>query len=143
MNENQEKSAGCIVFHKSEAGYVRFLVVRDVAHGNWGFPKGHLEQGETEQEAALRETKEEVGLEVELIDGFRKEIEYTMANGKKKTAVYFLAKANTTDIDYSECNEIDNHAWLTPYEALGRVTFVNAAMFIQDARTFLKEKGIA
>ena len=38
-----------------------FLVIRD-SYSNWGFPKGHLEDGESAQDAALREVAEETGL---------------------------------------------------------------------------------
>ena len=58
-----EVSAGGIVFrHPAGQGPARFLLIRD-SYDNWGFPKGHLENGESPAEAALRETAEETGLE--------------------------------------------------------------------------------
>lgn len=133
-----EKSAGCIVYKRRESGSPLFLVVHDKAHGNWGFPKGHTESGESEKETALRECKEEIGIEVDIKNGFREEISYEMENGITKTVVYFVAKAQSYDVDYSACNEIDDHKWLTMYEAIGRVTFVNAALLVQKARDFLQ-----
>ena len=56
-----EVSAGGIVFRRPADGIARFLLIRD-SYDNWGFPKGHLEEGETPAEAALRETTEETGL---------------------------------------------------------------------------------
>lgn len=55
-----EVSAGGIVFRLSEQG-TQYLLIKD-SYGNWGFPKGHLEDGETPAEAAERETAEETGL---------------------------------------------------------------------------------
>ncbi|NUQ12822.1 MAG: NUDIX hydrolase [Gemmatimonadaceae bacterium] len=55
-----ETSAGGIVMHAG-AGEPRYLLIRD-SYGNWGFPKGHLEQGERPEDAALREVREETGL---------------------------------------------------------------------------------
>lgn len=58
----REVSAGGIVFRRGPDGTPRFLLIRD-SYRHWGFPKGHLEDGETPAEAALRETREETGLE--------------------------------------------------------------------------------
>ena len=55
-----EVSAGGIVFRFSEAG-TQYLLIKD-SYDNWGFPKGHLEDGESPAEAAARETVEETGL---------------------------------------------------------------------------------
>jgi 8-oxo-dGTP pyrophosphatase MutT (NUDIX family) len=57
----REVSAGGLVFRRDESGVVRFLLIRD-SYGNWGFPKGHLEEGEQPADAASRETAEETGL---------------------------------------------------------------------------------
>lgn len=56
-----EVSAGGIVFRRTPDGIARFLLIRD-SYDNWGFPKGHLEEGESPADAALRETLEETGL---------------------------------------------------------------------------------
>jgi len=57
---DQEVSAGGIVFRLSDQG-TQYLLIKD-SYDNWGFPKGHLEDGESPAEAAARETAEETGL---------------------------------------------------------------------------------
>jgi 8-oxo-dGTP pyrophosphatase MutT (NUDIX family) len=63
-----EVSAGGIVFRREPDGIAHFLLIKDSYH-NWGFPKGHLEDGETPAQAALRETQEETGLEHLILHG--------------------------------------------------------------------------
>ena len=57
-----EVSAGGIVFRREPDGVAHFLLIKDSYH-NWGFPKGHLESGERPEDAALREVREETGLD--------------------------------------------------------------------------------
>ncbi len=57
-----QTSAGGVVFRRADRQF-RFLLIRD-PYGNWGLPKGHIEDGETSEEAALREVSEETGLGV-------------------------------------------------------------------------------
>ena len=61
-----EKSCGCIILKNNEV----LLIGARNDEGNlfWSFPKGHQENGETDVETAIRETKEETGLDVKIID---------------------------------------------------------------------------
>ena len=76
-------------------GDLRFLLVRQ-RNGFWSFPKGHMEDGETEQETALREIREETGLDLVLEDGFRATEEYSLSHEGRpevtKEVVIFLAE---------------------------------------------------
>ena len=67
-----EISCGAIVF-TNENNVRKYVIIRGVGmyQGFCGFPKGHMEAGETERETALREVKEETGLDVVLYDDFR------------------------------------------------------------------------
>jgi 8-oxo-dGTP pyrophosphatase MutT (NUDIX family) len=57
----REVSSGGIVFRRDPDGAARFLLIKD-SYQHWGFPKGHLEDGESPADAAMRETREETGL---------------------------------------------------------------------------------
>ena len=69
-----EKSCGAVVFTRIN-NEITYLLIQNLG-GTYGFPKGHVEQGETEEQTALREIFEEVGLRVELYPDFRREDEY-------------------------------------------------------------------
>ena len=69
-----EKSCGAVVFTRVD-GEIRYLLIKSLT-GTYGFPKGHVEAGETEIQTARREIFEEVGLSVELLSGFRREDKY-------------------------------------------------------------------
>ena len=66
MKKINEKSCGIILIDDEN----QYLLVQLLA-GHWDFPKGHVEQGETEKETALREVLEETGLNVHILDGFQ------------------------------------------------------------------------
>ena len=66
-----EKSCGAIVYTKDN-GSIQYVIIRS-KEGFYGFPKGHMEENETEEETALREVAEETGLTITLVPGFRTE----------------------------------------------------------------------
>lgn len=93
-----EKSCGAVVFTRTE-GSVRYVLIEQ--HGGvFGFPKGHVEGNETEEQTALREIHEEVHLSPRLIGGFRETEEYLLPGEEEisKTVVYFLAEYSGQEI---------------------------------------------
>ena len=88
-----EKSCGAIVFTKDAEG-IKYVIIES-KEGFWGFPKGHVQENETELETARREVLEETGLQLEFLDDFQIEDSYSFQrNGEPriKHVVYFLAK---------------------------------------------------
>ena len=70
----REFSAGVVVFSMRNKT-IEYLLLH-YASGHWDFPKGHIEKGETKQETALRELKEEAGMSAQLCEGFEDSFEY-------------------------------------------------------------------
>lgn len=70
-----EKSCGAIVYRKTQ-NQIDLLLIKNRYGGHWSFPKGHVEGAETEMQTALREVKEETGLDISIQDGFRQAVEY-------------------------------------------------------------------
>ena len=80
----------------------KILLVYHKDFNRWVQPGGHIEKGETQEETAIRETKEETGLDIDIIDGFSCKSEYTIQGRVEKAVIIFLAKAKTTDVTVQE-----------------------------------------
>ena len=65
-----EKSCGCVVFNKGK------VLIEESLSGFYGFPKGHIESGENEEECAYRETLEETGIRCRIDSSKRFVISY-------------------------------------------------------------------
>lgn len=88
-----ERSCGAVVFTRG-AGIIQYVIIQS-REGIFGFPKGRMEAGETEEETALREIKEETGLSVSLLDGFKTEDAHPFTRDETpimKHITYFLAE---------------------------------------------------
>ena len=88
----REKSCGALVY-RLKNGEIELLLLKHRFGGHWSFPKGHVENGETEVETALREVREETGLAIALEEGFRQSVEYYPRPNIRKQVVYFLGSA--------------------------------------------------
>ncbi len=107
-----EKSCGAVVY-KVVSGVTLFLI-EHMALGHTSLPKGHMEKGETEEETAIREIKEETNLDVVLDTRFRHTISYSPYPGIEKTVVFFAAEAASDSLVNQEC-EVSALEWM-PYE---------------------------
>lgn len=153
----KEKSAGAIIFRK-ENGKNYYLLLHYAPsepgkHGHWGFAKGHVEQGETDEETARREVAEETGIkDLKIILGF-KELEkyffrrnYGLEGEARKKApwvfklvVFFIAETKTKNIIISD--EHVGFLWLEFEDALKKISFKNSKELIKKANEYiLKQK---
>ena len=121
MELRKEKCCGCIIIENNKV-----LLVYEKNRNFWGFPKGHMEKGENEIETALREVKEEVGLDVEIIDKEKRYIlNYIIRDEIDKTTVLYLAIPKNKEIMMQE-SEIEKVKWCDFEEASETLTFDNS-----------------
>lgn len=129
----QERSAGLVIF-RMDGGEPSFLLLH-YGWGHWGFPKGNIEPGEAEKEAAIRETEEETGLSsFRFVDDFMEKIEYFYRKEGKtihKEVVYFLAETEERDVKVSY--EHRGCEWLKFDEALSQLSFDNDKEILRKA----------
>lgn len=138
---NYEYSCGAVVFTRI-GGEPHYLLVRakNQPAGRHGFPKGHMEPGETEEQTALREISEEVGLRVRLLEGFRAVTEYPLPQlpDTRKRVTFFLAEYENQTITIQE-SELASYA-LAPFEkALELTEFADSKRILTEAHAFLSK----
>jgi len=132
-----EKSCGAVVFTK-EQGNIQFVIIRS-KEGIYGFPKGHMEGTESEEETALREVLEETGLTVNLLPGFKNEDIYTyIRNGEKrsKRVVYFLGEYSN-QLPVAQETEVASISLMDYNSAMAVFQFDNLKELLTLANGFL------
>ncbi len=130
-----EKSCGAIVYRKYH-GNTEILLLKHVNSGHWSFPKGHVENGETEIETALREIKEETNLDVIIDPTFRETVCYSPKKDTQKIVVYFVARAKNYDLIPQE-EEISEIKWVEIGYALTVLTYENDRSIVNKAKTVI------
>ena len=136
----REKSCGALVFCKDQDS-LQFLLLKSQFGGHWSFPKGHMESGESEVQTALREVREETGLSIHLIGGFRQCVEYYTKPNIKKQVVYFLGSSIDPQMSpVPQEEEVSELQWMDSEKARQMVTFENDRRLISKATQFLQHR---
>ena len=132
----EEKSAGAVVFRHTPAGRVYLLLQNG---GRWDFPKGGVEEGESELDTAMREVEEETGLkDLRFLPGFRKVIEYFYRRDGKsvhKQVVYLLASTDNESVKISF--EHQGYGWFPYPEAVRKASYDNSKVTMTEAERFV------
>ena len=133
----KEKSCGAVVYTR-DGGKLRYVLVEQHS-GQFSFPKGHVEAGETEEQTALREIWEETGLRPVIVPGFRDGESYSPLKKPDvmKDVVYFLAEYSDQPFAPSTTDAV--WAGLFPFEeALEKLPTESRRRVLRHAVDFLK-----
>lgn len=105
-----EKSCGCIIVKDDKVFLIGAL--DNDKEMFWSFPKGHQDEGESDMGTALRETKEETGLDVEIIDDAPIKTGHLIhGDTAYKEILLFLAKPLTDDLALQD-GEVEKAEWV-------------------------------
>jgi 8-oxo-dGTP pyrophosphatase MutT (NUDIX family) len=129
-----ETSAGGVVFRRA-GDQTLFLLIRD-PYQNWGLPKGHVEKGETVEEAALREVGEETGIDHLEVRGALGTIDWFFREGPDlihKYCHFFLMETTAEDTRPQLEEGISECVWLALPDALATLTYDNARAVLDEA----------
>lgn len=135
-----EVSCGAVVFTRID-GEIKYVIIKST-EGFYGFPKGHVEPGETEEETALREILEETGLRVTILPGFRTIDEHGLPKKPDviKRIIYFAAKYSGQEIHYQE-EELSEAELMGFDEAMSAFQFESSRRILQEVNDFLTNRG--
>jgi 8-oxo-dGTP pyrophosphatase MutT (NUDIX family) len=134
-----ERSSGAVIFSTDKNAGAEFLLLHHTS-GHWDFPKGNIEIGEDEMQAARREILEETGIrDINFLEGFRKKIEYRYKRGERifhKEVIFYLLRTNTRKIILS--NEHIAYVWNKYDSAIKKLTYKNTKNVLTEAKNFLE-----
>jgi bis(5'-nucleosidyl)-tetraphosphatase len=128
------RGSGVVIYVLDQAE-PHFLLIRSRRDRSWGFPKGHLLEGEELLNGAMRELWEETAIrEVTLVPGFTEHVSYRVNRGgrfRQKTVTYFLGRVETPAVRLSE--EHSEHLWAVVEDARKILTFENLRTLVTRA----------
>ena len=126
MRTRSEFSAGGVVIRRTPEGVEVVLAARRTRKGDlaWGLPKGLVEPGEQPDQAALREVREETGLEAEIQESLGEISYWYVWEGERvrKKVAFFLMEATGGDLSLHD-HEMEEVRWFPLAEAARRATY--------------------
>lgn len=130
-----EKTSGAVIYTDDE-GVRKYFLIKNKS-GHIGFPKGHIEYGETERENALREVYEECGLKVILNDEFRTEYTFRTLENTEKTCAFYLGYFDKKAAVTIQQEEVIGDWLLTYDEAMEKLNWEQDREVLRKAEAFL------
>jgi 8-oxo-dGTP pyrophosphatase MutT (NUDIX family) len=133
LKTTRAESSGGVVL-RSQSGTFEVVLVGRVEQGTWALPKGTPQRGETREETALRETREETGLDVRIV-GPIDSITYwfMLRHTRVAKSVYYYLMVSTGGDTSRHDPEYDRVAWFPVQRALTVMTYPNEADMIRRA----------
>jgi 8-oxo-dGTP diphosphatase len=136
---SSEYSAGGVVYRPDGKSFDVAIIYR-TRHDDWSIPKGHIEAGETREQAALREIKEETGLDVRIIRPLGEAVYFFRKKGGdvvRKTVYHYLMEALTTELGQPNW-EVTEARWVPINEAQGLLSYEKDRVIIGTAIVILE-----
>ena len=128
-----EAAGGVIV--DLDKGKPRYLLIHRPAYDDWTLPKGKIEPGERASDAALREVKEETGLNCEILCKLSP-TKYMTPNKNLKRVRYWLMQPRGGS--FSQNDEVDAITWLKRSQAMSLLTHVHDQAVLVEAHVAVK-----
>ena len=134
---NEHSSGGAVLSVRNGTSHVALIATR--GRTRWGLPKGAVGEGETSEQAAVREVREETGLDAEIVK-LLDTIEYYFRAGDtliRKRVDFYLMRYVSGEL-MPQLSEVDDVEWVELSEAISRASFESEKKLLESAR---KEAG--
>lgn len=134
---NEHSAGGAVISVRNGHSFVALIATRKKTR--WGLPKGAVSDGETSEAAALREVREETGLEAEIVKPLDT-IEYFFRAGETliKKRVDFYLMLHTGGELQPQLTEVDDVEWVELPEAIERASFPSERKLLELAQQELQ-----
>jgi len=128
----EHSSGGAVISFREGMPFVAMIATR--GRTRWGLPKGAVAQGETSEAAALREVREETGLEAKIVRSLDT-IEYFFRAGDTliRKRVDFYLMQHTGGALTPQLSEVDDAQWVALGEAIERASFDSERKLLENA----------
>lgn len=124
------EKAGGIVARRSTEGAVEILCIHRPRYNDWSLPKGHIEEGESAELAAVREVLEETGLLCDILATLPDQV-YTLPNGDSSVVHMFVLRKKLA-MNEQKDTEADQCEWMTIEKALKIISYSNVTEYIRQ-----------
>ena len=142
MQTVHQRSAGGVAF-RSDGPKHKIAVIRTSEEGRWQLPKGIVDQGETPEQAAVREVSEEAGLKCKIVepidtieDWFVASYDGPKKRYHKKVSFYLMEFISGDVADHD--HEVTEARWVTFDDALAMLSFQNEKAVVEKAREMVR-----
>ncbi len=140
----REPTAGGVIFRRNKKGEIEILLIQD-SKDRWTIPKGHIEEGETAQQTALREIHEEAGLDKTKALGWLGKINFRYRRLNTlvlmTTQIYLVHAVSDTDKIKKE-KWMNDIKWFSFNEALDKIEYEDIGKLILLAKKRIREVGL-
>jgi 8-oxo-dGTP diphosphatase len=128
------QAAGGVVLRRRNGGPVEVALIHRPAYDDWTLPKGKLNPGETHEEAALREVREETGLDCRLGEPAG-QVHYRDRKGRPKVVRYWtMQPVGPSDGQFAPNAEVDQLRWIPLAEAGSALTYDHDRKILESVK---------